>query len=236
MATFNVFSGQGAQVTKAIFDYARQEGVAAGVDIANAVVSAVHSYWANLAQSTHGWGSRYARALVMKPATQGTAAEVYLDDDNPDAMFGYMMENGVNSWSIRDALMQSSHAQVSQRTGLKYMRIPFRYRVPGAQKATSGFAGVMDKDIYERVLSGETIDAATATGMGQPNMAGLKRYGAGGHSQYLTFRTVTEKSPGWKYPRQPKRPVFSKVLDYVEKAIEIAIAAYMERLERNLKK
>ena len=206
--------------------------------ISNNVITELHNYWAAMAKGASPWGARYAAALVREPMTGqgGGTASVELDQEHPGAMFANMMENGVRSWSIKDALLASSRAKTSMRTGLKYLVVPFRWRTPGSTKATSSFSGVMPDEIYEAAKKGQTISAAQADAAGNPNLAGLRKVNKPPHSGYMTFRVVTEQSTGWMYPQKAPTPVFPKVLDHARELVKEVVEQFVESYAEDLAK
>ena len=50
----------------------------------------------------------------------------------PAMMFAKMIEQGVQSWSIKDALLKSAKAKTSS-AGIKYMVVPLPVRTPKAK-------------------------------------------------------------------------------------------------------
>lgn len=164
------------------------------------------------------WGEQYASALKMTETGDGVVIEP--DSTNANYKFYLMTEEGVRPWSIRDALLNGKAAARNMAMyGTLFVHVPLRQRTPtaGPTKVTSSFAGVMPKNIYQMSKSGQQVSDAG-------NLTGLKRYGANNHGQYMTFRTVSEKTPkdAWQHPGSAPDPIFS---ERVEKAVDSYINA-----------
>lgn len=122
-------------------------------------------YWKSEASSKGGWGEKYARSIKYK--VSGNRAEVFVDENMKDsgsnkplAMFAKMVEDGVKSWSIKDALLASEKAKTSS-DGIKYMVIPFPVATPrksSSGKGKSQFGGrEMTAEMYKIVKSGGAV-------------------------------------------------------------------------------
>lgn len=241
MQAFNVFENDElANVFAELSREVQKDFPVETAKLVNNVAAAVQSLWASTAEEEGGgWGRRYAQTLrfePMKSSGDSGTARVYADESDPNFMFVNFVEEGVQSWSIKDALLKGKSARTSAKTGMVYVVVPFRFRTPGSQQASSKFAGVMPQGVYERVLAGEpiTADFAEKAG-GTKHMAGLKRYTEGQHSSFMTFRVVTERSEGWQYPQKPARPVYEKVLAQVGPAIEASLRSFIEKYLGDLK-
>lgn len=220
------------RITQEIFSYTRKEFPIATQGLANLLLDQAMQFWRATAQSSSAWGERYASTLKLEPFKTGMG-RVFVDEEHPNAMFVYMMEDGVKTWSIKKALLEGKAARRNlAKYGKLFVRVPFRFRTPGKGKKTSGFAGVMPSDIYALVKGGKRLSKAPDN---MPHIAGLKKYGSGVHSQYLTFRTVTETSAGWQYPNVPATPVFQKVQKRVEAMIGQTIVNMVKGFEKDLK-
>jgi len=188
-------------------------------------------YWKETAIGKGGgWGEIYASAIKNKGTSDG--GEVYIDEsvkgknNKPAKMFSEMVEKGVKSWSIQDALLASSKAKTS-KDGIKYIVVPFPVRTPskkGQGKVGSRFGGrEMSSDVYKIVKSGGKISKGTmlTTASGKEiDIGGLTRFQTQKfHSGYGIFRCVSKNSNGWQYPDKSPRPVFPSVVDYVNKRV-----------------
>lgn len=185
-------------------------------------------YWKQEAiDSGTGWGAKYARAI--KSESSGNEGRVYVDESvkdstgKPASMFVEMVERGVKSWSIKDALLESEKAKTGP-SGIKYIIIPMPVAVPrkqGQGKASSRFGGrEMSAEVHAMVKNGGRAPKGTLSTSGQ-DISGLTRYETTQfHSQYGIFRCVSSKSTGWQYPTIAATPVFNSLKDYIDKRIQ----------------
>lgn len=192
------------------------------------MVLEAESVWSGEALKAGGWGSKYAQAI--KTRFSGHDGEVYLDEtsidkqsNKPNFMYAMMMENGVKSFSIKEALLKSEKAKTG-KDGIKYISIPFNVATPrkkGQGKMSSHFGGrEMTSEIHALVKGGGKAPAGTLSKSGQ-DISGLTRYTTKQfHSGYGMFRTVSSKSKGWIYPDIPAEPVFNSVLEIVNKKVQ----------------
>ena len=190
--------------------------------ISNALASFAYRMWRGDAEAASAWGKRYGNTLVLEPmAAGGGEAKVFFDEGHPDALFFHMVENGVSSWSIRNALLASKKVKVSGK-GVRYIVVPMRERTPGPVKKSSFFSGVLSSDVYALVRDGGAVK-------GERGPVGLKRYGNELHGQYRTFRVVTENTPttAWRFPDIPPTPVFESVKARIEMLVEQTIINYV---------
>jgi len=194
-------------------------------------------HWRSEAQGAGGWGSKYAEAIKSK--VTGSQSEIYIDEEmidkgsnKPNFMFAMMMEKGVKSWSIKDALMKSEKAKTGS-DGIKYIVVPFPVATPrkqGQGKGKSSFGGrEMSNEIYKIVKSGGKVPAGTK--IGKTDISGLSKYNTRQlHGQYGVFLCISEKSKGWQYPNVPAEPVFPSVLAEVNKQIQQALSAFCQAI------
>lgn len=202
------------------------------------MVLEAESVWVGEAQNAGGWGSKYAQAIKTK--FSGYEGEVYLDETSidkqskkPNFMYAMMMEKGVKSWSIKEALLASSKAKTG-KDGIKFMIIPFPVAVPrktGQGKASSRFGGrEMSSEIHALVRGGGKAPAGTLSKSGQ-DISGLTKYTTPQfHSAYGMFRTVSSRSKGWIYPDIPAEPVFNSALDIVNKKVGEMLAEFCQSI------
>ena len=191
-----------------------------------------HDEWVSEAMGAKGWGTKYANAIRYK--TGGKKGEVFLDktvkdkgSNKPSIMFAKMVENGVKSWSIRDALMKSEKAKVG-KNGVKYMTVPFPVATPrkaGQGKMASKFGKrEMTAEMHKIVKSGGKLSGGSIKGI---DVSGLARYVTRQHhTQYGIFRRVSANSTGWQYPGIGAQPVFSNVERYVKKRMAEIITEF----------
>jgi len=194
-------------------------------------------HWKQEAIAAGGWGVKYANAIKYEGS--GTEAEVYLDEDmidkgsnKPNMMFALMVENGVKSWSIKDALLKSDKVKIGP-SGIRYITIPFPVSTPrskGQGKMQSKFGGrEMTRQIHNIVKSGGKIPVNTK--LGNVNISGLTRYNTRQlHSQYGIFRRVSDKSTGWQYPGVGPQPVYPSVLSEVNKKVHETITSFLQEI------
>jgi len=205
-------------------------------DIMQILGKRISEQWKELAKEGERWGSKYAKAIKYK--VEGTTVDVYLDEGlidkgskKPYFMFAMMMEQGVKSWSIKDALLASEKAKTS-KDGIKYMVVPFPVSTP--RKAGQGTMQnkfgkrEMTREMYNIVKSGGKLKTGTVNAYGKDvDVSGLVKYQTRQlHSQFGIFRAVSEKSSGWQYPNVEADPVFPQVLAEVNNQIRDLLTDY----------
>ena len=192
----------------------------------------IRAEWQERARDGDRWGSKYAAAINSR--VTGTEGQIFLDEtiidkttNRPAIMFAKMMELGVKTWSIKDALLRSDRVKVGP-DGVKYIIVPMAVATPRQESQgtpMSRFGGrVMTEEIHNIVKNGERYDGSIMTsndqGAKEVDISGLSRYNTRQrHSQYGIFRRVSERSKGWQYPNIPPEPVFNGVLEYVNRRI-----------------
>jgi hypothetical protein len=233
----------GAQMSEEKFNQIATAIETAMPGIIQVLAQGVAEDWKSQAAGAGGWGSKYARAI--KYHVQGTNAEIYIDEgivdkgsNKPNFMFAMMIEEGVSSWSIKDALLASDKAHTG-KDGVKYITVPFPVATPrskGQGKMKTQFGGrEMTAAMYSlvknggKLTSGKTGSGADVSGLSQYNTRQL-------HSQYGIFRRVSEKSTGWQYPNKSPRPVFPEVLKEVNNKIQEAISAFCKAVVQEYSK
>lgn len=229
MAVFDVLSGPVGRMVAVILERTRDTLPDITEKMSVVLAQNVQRIWqAEAMRTPTEWGGKYADAIKIDIGSSGFA-KVYVDEGStdprtgkPNILFVNLVEDGMKSFSIKDALLKSDKVHISAK-GTRYIHVPFRWRVPvKGQAPASGFAGTMPKAVYDVVKGGGKLgefSMKSPTGK-MVSLAGLQRYGGGGQSQYLTFRTVSEKSKGWQHPGKRPTPVFDKVLSKVESMIE----------------
>jgi len=202
------------------------------------IVQGMAEHWRTEALKAGGWGSKYAPAITYE--VEGNKGEIYLDDElldkgtnKPNIMFAMMMEKGVRSWSIKDALMKSDKVKIG-KDGVKYIYIPLPVATPrkkGQGNMQSHFGKrEMTDEIYKIVKGGGKIPQGTTLPSGQ-DVSGLTKYNTRQfHSQYGMFRCVSENSKGWQYPHIPAEPIFPSVLQEVDKTINHVITEFLSAI------
>jgi hypothetical protein len=187
-----------------------------------------------------GWGDKYAAAIKAK--VTGNVGEIYVDEDlidktsnKPNMMYVRMVETGMKSFSIKDALLKSEKAKVSS-DGVKYMVIPFPVAAPRKTEQgsmQSKFGGrEMTQEMHNIVKSGKRLKSGTLTIKGKDvDVTGLSRFVTRQHhEQYGIFRVVSEKSTGWIHPGVAAEPVFPKVLAEVNKQIHEVVSSFCREI------
>lgn len=192
-------------------------------------------YWKETAIGKGGgWGEIYAGAI--KSESSDGEGKIYLDEsvksknNKPAKMFSEMVEKGVKSWSIKDALLKSEKAKTG-KDGIKYIIVPFPVRTPskkGQGKMSSRFGGrEMTSEVYKIVKNGGRAPKGTLSTSGQ-DISGLTKFETKQfHSGYGIFRCVSQKSTGWLYNKGndvKPTPVFPSVVDYVNKRVAKIVA------------
>ena len=172
----------------------------------------------------------YRRALTQQdslaifPTVNGYVAGV-----SADAPGIHRLEEGFAAYHLPDRInwAQAKGAKRSQ-AGIWYLHIPFRHLTPGAGAGGSASvqASVLPHPIYQvarRLRPGQRLTAGPTRGQAvhAPGMQsyvpafarnvrpgyrhaarqeGLRRIPGAHGSTYLTFRTMTQQSPGWWIP------------------------------------
>jgi hypothetical protein len=199
------------------------------------LIDSTYEMWrAEASGVSTGWGEIYASAIKRGKD------EVYLDEDmktaknKPALMFADMVEKGMKSFSIRDALLASDKAKVGP-SGVKYITVPFPVRTPRSNKNVkmgSQFGGrEMTQEIHKIVKGGGKIKAGTATG-GQ-DISGLTKYVTRQrHEQYGIFRRVSENTPPdkWVHPGVPAEPVLDKVRAQINTEIQNVLREFCQAI------
>jgi hypothetical protein len=192
------------------------------------LVNDTKEHWKQSAiDSGTGWGEKYARAI--KSEISDKEGTVYLDESvmdrsgKPAKMFAEMIEKGVTSWSIKDALLKSEKAKTSA-AGIKYIIVPLPVSTPRKKsqgKALSKFGGrEMSSEVHAIVQSGGRAPKGTLSTSGQ-DISGLTKWTTQQrHEQYGIFRVVSQKSKGWIYPTVAPTPVFNSLKQYIDKRIQ----------------
>jgi len=190
--------------------------------------------WQNEARASGGWGEKYANAI--KAEVNGNTGEIYVDEtlvdkesNKPNMMFVNMVEQGMKSFSIKDALMRSDKAKISS-DGVKYMSIPMPVSTPrtaGQGKQQTKFGKrEMTREAYNIVKNGGKFSGSLKKG---GEVAGLTKYVTRQfHGQYGMFLTVSENSKGFVHPGKAATPVYPKVLAEVNKRIGEVIQEFVK--------
>jgi hypothetical protein len=188
------------------------------------------------------WGEKYANAI--KVDIKGNTGEIFIDENiidkttnKPNMLFISMIEKGVKSWSIKDAVLKSKKAKMSA-AGLKYISIPFPVSTPrrpeqGTMQSRFGGREMTDA-MHKIVKSGGRLKSGSLNVKGKDvDVSGLTRYVSRQRNEmYGIFRTVSEKSEGWIHPGKKAEPVYKKVLAEVNRRIHEVIMEYCKEIVR----
>ena len=188
-----------------------------------------------------GWGQKYANAIKAK--VTGTVGEIYIDENmvdksshKPNMLFVKMVEEGMKSFSIKDALLASDKAKIGS-DGIRYITIPFPIATPKTteSKSASQFGGrEMTKEMYNIVKNGGRLTSGNIKAGGKDlDVSGLTKYNTRQrHGQYGIFRRVSETSSGWQHPGVARSPVFPSVKQAVDARIQEVLAEYCKSIVR----
>ncbi len=207
--------------------------------IMDLIVYGVRDFWRDEAQNSGtGWGAKYSSAIQAK--VTGDKGEVFVDESLIDKtsgksnmLFVSLVENGMKSFSIKDALLKSDKAKVGP-AGIRYIHVPLPVRTPKTNKGTkmaSKFGGrEMSQQAYKILKEGGRFSGKLKSG---EEVSGLTRYVTRQrHSQYGIFLTVSEKSSGWVHPGVPESPVYPKVLDEINQKVGEILSNFMKDVVR----
>ena len=203
-------------------------------EVVGSLMSETYDEWCKLAVAKKGWGTKYVQAIRTK--IENNEASIYLDE-TVKPPFGLMMERGVKSWSIKDALLESKKVKIGP-SGIPYITIPFPVHTPGETTHMNAKFGnrKMTKDMHSIVKGGGHIESGSITVQNtlrsfEVDVSGLTRFNSRKfHSQYGIFRTVSKNSKGWQYPDVPEQPIYPSVIDYVNRRIVEVLKDYCEEI------
>jgi hypothetical protein len=201
----------------------------------------MQEHWKSEARGVStGWGAKYAAAI--KADVKGNKGEIYIDDSAMDKttnkslmLYVEMIEKGVKSWSIKEAVLKSKKAKIGA-SGLKYISIPFPVSTPRRENQgtmQSKFGGrEMTDAMHKIVKSGGRLKSGSLNIKGKDvDVSGLTRYVSRQRNEmYGIFRTVSEKSEGWIHPGKKAEPVYKKVLAEVNRRIHSVITEYCKEI------
>ena len=175
----------------------------------------------------NGWKKEYIRAIHIN-FEDDLSAEVYADENK----YVNFVENGIKRFDMKPGLINGPKSRQGKKG--RYNIIFFRKGVPGTQHMPA-----MPKVIYKKIKKAELVQKykrggskykAVLTGLrgetkkkksGKTSIyEGLTKMGKKGHSQYGTFRVVSQTSTGWMYPGVPGVKVFSIVKNRIKPKIK----------------
>ncbi len=193
-----------------------------------------------------GWGAKYAAAIRYQ--VTGTSAVIDIDDSAMDKtsgkslfMFAEMIERGVKSWSIKEALLASEKVKTSS-AGIKYIVVPMPVAAPRKPEAGPGrshFGGrEMTSEMHKILKDGGSLAGASLkSGVRDVNASGLTQYNTRQlHSQFGIFMCVSEKTKGWIHPGAGPDPVYPEVLAFLNRQISQAISGLCKAIVQEYSK
>lgn len=181
---------------------------------------------------------------------------VFIDSDNEiigivfnTAPYASALEHGLKPFDMKPYFMKSKRIKISKK-GKKYLTIPFRHGIPGTvtmpampeniykEVKKKGRLGKSDYGIRSKIIrdkeKGELARYTWKTGL----YSNMVRKGIKGHSQYLTFRVVSENSPAgsWWHPgiqakhiaQRTAEEVAPEIEEIITKAINEDIQSFLE--------
>jgi|WetSurMetagenome_2_1015567.scaffolds.fasta_scaffold62073_2 hypothetical protein len=213
-------------------------------DVIKTLTEGMAEHWRDEARRVStGWGSKYA--ATIKTDIKDNKGIIYIDksikdktSDKPAMLFVNMVEEGMKSWSIKDALLKSEKAKYTKANHIKYIVVPFPVstpRRPDQGTMQSKFGGrEMTDAMYKIVKNGGKLKSGSVKVKGKDiNVSGLTKYVTPQRqTQYGIFRMVTKNSKGWMHPGVQKEPVYKKVLAEVNRRIHEVITEYCKEIVR----
>lgn len=145
-----------------------------------------------------------------------------------------IIEKGMKSFDMKKGLLSGKRVKTSP-TGVKYVTVPFEQKTPSAMNTQ------MPKKVYAQAKKlgyGQSLKDMTIKGFGKLSdigrksniknktthksgkYEGLTKVGRKGHTQYFTFRRVSENSSGWIHPGFKATPVFPNVVKATQKTLK----------------
>jgi len=178
-----------------------------------------------------GWKRKYREAVQVE-SMSGLSATV-----SAEGLYPWLVENGREAWSIKEALLNGPRAQIVKRgknKGKRYNRVfieKFTPKAKGSNKMTAA-----QYEVAKTMGRGETFKkrvismAAGIKGSApntkfesrikkmakermSPDLARMMRVGEERQHQYGTFYNVSEDSQGWEYPDIQAVPIFDDLFN-----------------------
>lgn len=194
-----------------------------------------------------GWKKMYREAITEEEGTSENERVL-----SAEGLYVNLVEDGVKSWSIKDALLNGPNAK--QGKNGKYANVFLRKGVPGSKGPTmsssvhsiaktlgrgetlsSRIKSMSDKIGKGAVAKKKKIKALRESIKGSKDER-LQKVGATGHSAYGTFLRINEKSKGWMYPNVQSVPVYEMTTEKANPQIKkIFDDVLMNTLETGLK-
>lgn len=145
---------------------------------------------------------------------------------------GRFVEYGIRPYDMKQTHLSGSKVKISKK-GTKYVTIPFRHNVPGQNAIGDAMPDQVYQQAKQMMYSRRYDDGSYSWGDRLPSSlgganekphwttgkyTGMVKMGQPGHSQYLTFRRLSENSKpeAWRHPGTDPRPVTEAVSEKVK--------------------
>lgn len=172
-----------------------------------------------------------------------------------DAPYAAALEYGLSPFDMKPYLLNSKYARTSAK-GNRYLRIPFRHGIPGSitlpampqkvyqrakQLTGNKRLGMINYGIRTKLNTGFKDEQGRGVGPYTWKTGpyyGMKKYGRKGHTQYMTFRTVSSVSPSgsWWHPGIKEKRIAQKSSEEVAQEIEHLITNAINKDIENILK
>lgn len=155
------------------------------------------------------------------------------------APYAAALEYGLPPFDMKPYLLASKKARVGKR-GQRYLRVPFRHGIPGTATMQA-----MPPEIYRQVRRLKPGQRLGESDIGRRSKltpaggytwttgpySGMVKTGRARHTQYMTFRTVSDNSPAsaWWHPGIKEKKIAHRTAEEVAPQIEREIAAALDR-------
>ena len=203
----------------------------------NVVATAQQMEYGGQTFAVHRRTGNYERSIVVDYPLSGDGLSAAVRATAP---YAEKIEKGTEPYDMKPMLLN----------GRTYVHIPFRHAAPtGTPGTTPTGMQQMPQSIYNIVKMGKTLgqssveqrtkiiqamDGTKKTYTWKTGMySGMKNVGAKGHTQYMTFRTVSIHSDpsSWWMPRIPARSLSKAV---AQSSYEFVKAMLLSGLEQDL--
>ena len=209
----------------------------------------VYEKWQEIlgkSKAKRGWKEHYSRKIEEEDVVEKNTrtVSVNMKRDQATNMYVNFIENGISSWSIKEALLNGPHSQKGKNG---------RYNIVFMRKNTPGSSSpAMSSDVYsiakgmismKETLADRVRDISSMPGsklqsravsvseqissakgkrehLGRMMKGKAQKTKTGNQHAYGVFFRVGENSKGWVYPDIPKVPVFSRVKSEVEDIVK----------------
>jgi hypothetical protein len=176
----------------------------------------------------NGASIQHPSGALAKGATLTEKGFLDINLDNPIA-YSEWVEKGVKARDMKDMLTTAKKARKA-KDGSLYLIIPFRHGSPGTvglhpmparvwqmaqelkrskvtghyqEVSATGHQVTRNKYKWGGHLKVSDLEAAGLPFIAQNRYAGMYKFGNQRHTSYITFRVMSQKSPGWLVPARP---------------------------------